>query len=513
MSQILITGLSFSYCPHYHKVFHNVTLNLDTDWKLGVIGRNGRGKTTFLKLLSGELLPETGHIEKQVNVEYFPYDYKGDYSNTLDIIMECAGGLRTLEKELDHPDVLQKYMDLEGFSMEGKIKREIKRMGLEEELLTRDFATLSGGEQTKVLLISLFVKQNTFILLDEPTNHLDVKGKEEVADYLKKKNGFMVVSHDRELIDSVADHILSLNKSDIKVEKGNYTTWKNNKDLTEEYEFRTKKNIGREIKRLEGHAVKKRGWALVSNTQKYPFASHARTNGVQAYFRQAKRAEILIEGDIRKKKALLLNYEEVKKLEFHQGTVEGEWLIKVDKLSYSYVPHRVILQDISLIINQGDAVWIKGPNGSGKTTLLKLISRERYSPSIQYEADMEFSILNQDLYFEDKVTGYDFLKEGGVSEIQYEESLRLCDMFDIVTEELYKPCNLFSSGEQKKLVLAKLLCQKKPVIILDEPLNYMDVMFREQLEKAILQMKPTIIFVEHDVRFGERVANKRIELG
>ena len=157
MSQITITGLSFSYYPHYHKVFHNVTLNLDTDWKLGVIGRNGRGKTTFLKLISGDLLPEAGYIEKQVNVEYFPYNYTGDYNNTLDIIMECAGGFRTMEKELDHPEVLQKYMDLEGFSMEGKVKREIKRMGLEEELLARDFETLSGGEQTKVMLISLFV--------------------------------------------------------------------------------------------------------------------------------------------------------------------------------------------------------------------------------------------------------------------------------------------------------------------------------------------------------------------
>ncbi len=513
MSQITITGLSFSYYPHYHKVFHNVTLNLDTDWKLGVIGRNGRGKTTFLKLISGDLLPEAGYIEKQVNVEYFPYNYTGDYNNTLDIIMECAGGFRTMEKELDHPEVLQKYMDLEGFSMEGKVKREIKRMGLEEELLARDFETLSGGEQTKVMLISLFVKQNTFILLDEPTNHLDGKGRKEIADYLKKKKGFMVVSHDREFIDKVADHILALNKSDIKVEKGNYSTWKNNKNLTEEYEFRTKKNIGREIKRLERHAVKKRGWALVSNTQKYPFASHARTNGVRAYFRQAKRADILIERDIRKKKSLLLNYEEVKNLEFHQGTVEGEWLIKVENLSYSYTPHRVILHDISVVINQGDAVWIKGPNGSGKTTLLKLISRDISAPCIQYGADVEFSFLNQDLHFEDQVTGDDFLKEGEVSESQYEESLKLCDMFDITAEELNKPCNLFSSGEQKKLVLAKLLCQKKPVIILDEPLNYMDVMFREQLEKAIIQMKPTIIFVEHDVRFGERVANKRIELG
>jgi len=140
------------------------------------------------------------------------------------------------------------------------------------------------------------------------------------------------------------------------------------------------------------------------------------------------------------------------------------------------------------------------------------LSKEIESPFIQYGEDVEFSFLNQDLYFEDRITGYEYLKEGVASESQYEESLRLCDMFDIVTDALDKPCSLFSSGEQKKLVLAKQLCQKKPILILDEPLNYMDVMFREQLEKAILQINPTIVFVEHDTWFGEKVANKRVVL-
>lgn len=526
MSQILIKNLSFSYRSHYSKVFQNINLNLDTDWKLGVIGRNGRGKTTFLKLLSGELEPESGYIEKQVNTEYFPYSYTGSYEIVLDIIMECAGGFRTMEAQLDNPDILQKYMDLDGFSMEGKIRREVKRMGLCEELLDRKFITLSGGEQTKVLLIALFVKQNTFILLDEPTNHLDVRGKEEVANYLKKKKGFMVISHDREFIDSVVDHILSINKSDITIEKGNYSTWKNNKDLIEEFEFRTKKNILREIKQLEGHAAKKRSWGTVSNTQKYDYAGHSRTNGVQAYFRQAKRAEQLIEKDINKKKGLLLNYEKAKELIFNQEEAEADWLIKVNNLSYSYDKEHFVLNNISITIKQGEAIWITGPNGSGKTTLLKLLGQEIYSPKIQYNENVKFSFLNQEMEFEENVTGYEFLKEEeegnsfnghAVSceesfKDDFKESLELCETFDMPKELLDKPCNLLSSGEKKKLMFAKLLCQKNHVLILDEPLNYMDVLFREQLEDAILRIKPTVIFVEHDVGFGEKIADKIVDL-
>lgn len=512
MSRILIQNLSFSYKTHYHSVFNNVTLNLDTDWKLGVIGRNGRGKTTFLKLISGELLPDSGKIIKEVNTEFFPYEYEGIYKNTLDIIKECAGSLRSLEEQLDCPQILQEYIDLDGFSMEGKITREVKRMGLREEILERDFETLSGGEKTKVLLIALFVKQNTFVLLDEPTNHLDIRGKNEVANYLKKKKGFMVVSHDREFIDQVVDHILSINKKNIKIEKGNYTTWKNNKDIIEEYELRTKKNIVKEIKKLEGHAAKKRDWASVSNTQKYHFASNSRTNGVQAYLRQAKRAELLVEKNIQEKKNLLLNYEEAKQLEFHQAKIEDEWLIKIENLSYSYVPNNKVLDNISLKVKSGDAIWIKGPNGSGKSTLLKLISKELFTSQIKYNENVTFSFLNQELYFEDDLTGNDFLKAGIDLDEEYGECLELCNMFDVSVEDLIKPCSLFSSGEKKKLVEAKILSQRNHIIILDEPLNYMDVMFREQLENAILQIRPTIIFVEHDIRFGQNIATDVLEL-
>jgi lincosamide and streptogramin A transport system ATP-binding/permease protein len=256
----MITEMSFSYKTFYEPIFEKVTLNLDTDWRLGLIGRNGRGKTTFLKLLHKEFLPDKGTIKMEVNTELFPYENKVTYSLTMDVIKENIGGLRTLEDNLEDMDALGRYLELDGFSMESLIKKEMYRMKLAEELLYRDFSLLSEGEKTKVLLIALFLRKDTYLLLDEPTNHLDIRGKKDVAEYLKRKKGFLVVSHDRSFLDEVADHILAINKSDITLEQGNFTTWKQNKDLKDEFEARAGERLNREVRQLERHAKESRLW-------------------------------------------------------------------------------------------------------------------------------------------------------------------------------------------------------------------------------------------------------------
>lgn len=502
--------MSFTYKTFFNPIFMNVTLALDTEWKLGVIGRNGRGKTTLLKLIEGQLAPDSGEISKTVNTEYFPYIYTGKYTNTIDVIKECIGKLRTLEDALDDPDVLEQYMELDGFAMEGKIKRELKRIGLKENVLQRNFYTLSGGEQTKALLIALFLKRNTFVLLDEPTNHLDLKGREEIASYLNKKKGFIIVSHDQEFLDQTINHVLAINKNDITIEKGNYSTWKRNFDLKEEFELRTKMNLTKEIKKLEGHAEKKREWADVSNTQKYHFVSNSRTNGTQSYMKQAKRAEEKIKQDIKNKQKLLLNFEDKKTLDFFQEDVNDDCLIKVKNLSFSY-DETTLLKNVSFTLRKHDILWVQGENGCGKTTLLNLLVNKTELPGIWYNKIITFSMLMQEPVFAKKITGIDFLQNNRTY-AAYEESVRLCQIFDISNELLSKPCDTYSNGEKKKLFLAKILSESNNIIILDEPLNYMDIMFREQLEKAIKQVHPTLIFVEHDKKFGMAIATSFLEL-
>lgn len=199
MAQIIVENMSFHYKEYYEAVFENVNLNLDSNWKLGLIGRNGRGKTTFLKLLHGELKPDRGKIIKTINTEFFPQPMVLNYTNTMDVIKENIGGLRTLEDNLEDLECLQRYIDLDGYQMESRIRKEMNLMNLPQSLLERDYSTLSGGEKMKISLITLFLKNNVFILIDEPTNHLDIEGKQIIADYLKRKSCYKTLKRKKSL--------------------------------------------------------------------------------------------------------------------------------------------------------------------------------------------------------------------------------------------------------------------------------------------------------------------------
>ena len=168
MSLISVKNLTFGYDGSYNNIFEDVSFNIDTDWKLGLIGRNGKGKTTFLKLLQGK------------------YEYKGTIF--IEIVNEIAPNVEDWE-----------------------IIKELSMLNTDTEILYRNFNLLSGGEQVKILLISLFLKRNNFLLIDEPTNHLDIETRNNLFNYLEKKKGFILVSHDRNFLDKVVDHIISIN--------------------------------------------------------------------------------------------------------------------------------------------------------------------------------------------------------------------------------------------------------------------------------------------------------------
>lgn len=519
MAQIIIENMSFYYKEYFESIFEDVNLNLDSDWKLGLIGRNGRGKSTLLRLLHGELLPDRGRVNKSINTEFFPYPMGLKFSRTIDVIKENIGGLKTLEDNLEDMDCLQKYIDLEGYQIESRILKEMNLMKLSESLLERDYSTLSGGEKTKINLITLFLKQNVFVLLDEPTNHLDIEGKRIVAKYLKGKKGFIVVSHDRQFLDVVCDHILSINKKSIEIEKGNYSTWLKNKELTEQYELRTKEKLEKEIVSLEQRAKTSRNWAGLANKQKSEFAGHFRTNGSQAYMRQAKTSEKRILDSIQGKKLLLRNFEKEKKLQLNQGDAlcSAPWLLIADHISFGFSKYALI-EDFSLTINQGDIIWIRGENGKGKSTLLRLLSRSRNMDEEQ--VDIKGEIMSGNIYH---MTGLDIafshqepiLKEGFPKDYFSDNHSywhELCLSFDLPHNFIDRPIETFSNGEIKKLEMARALSLPNHIMFLDEPLNYMDIYFRKQLEEAIACYKPTVVFVEHDERFGETVANRIIEL-
>lgn len=511
MSQIILNEMSYSYKTYYEPIFENVNLALNTNWKLGLIGRNGRGKTTLLKLIHGELTPDAGKIIKDIHTEMFPYENKATYPYTLDVIKENIGGLRAMEDNLEDLDTLQRYIDLDGFEIESQIKKEMYRMSLSEDLLYQEYALLSGGEKMKVLMIALFLRRRSFILLDEPTNHLDIEGKQTVAKYLSKKKGFIVISHDRAFLDQIIDHVVSINKVGISVEKGNYTTWKKNKDLKDEYELRTMDKLEREINSLERSSATSRRRAGIAETQKYAFACHARANGSKAFMRQAKHSEERIKNHIEEKKSLLLNYEKAKTLELHQDQIEDDCLLFANHLSFGY-SDKPLIDDLSLKIYPGDAVWIRGKNGSGKSTLLYLLSQKISNTTVNYGEGVHLSEAYQEPLWNDGFIEDLFPTENEEDKNIFEKFKDLCHIFDLPEGYLERPIETYSSGEKKKVDIARALSVNSHILFLDEPLNYMDLFFRQQLEKAILKYKPTVVFVEHDKRFGETISNVVIDL-
>ena len=521
MSKIIISNLSFSYKEYFQPIFQNVNLSIDTSWKLGLIGRNGRGKSTFLKLVHGELEVDQGTIVKDVITEYFPYSIKTSYTKTIDVIKELVGGLKTREDRMEelldakgerelteYQAILSEYIELDGYSLESSIKKEFNLMKLSEELLEQDFELLSGGEKTKMQVIALFLRRNAFVLLDEPTNHLDLEGKQVIAEYLQGKTGFLVVSHDRSFIDRVVDHILSINKADIAIEKGNYTTWKTNKDQYEAFEIRSKARLEREVEALEKVSVRSRNWASIAEKEKNPYATNNRGNGSRAakFMRQAKAAEQTIQENLSEKKSLLKNFEIAADLKLTQLDTSQTCLAAAYNLSFGY-NERLLFEQLTFRIEQGDRIWIRGQNGAGKSTLLKLIGKQIPSHQLHYAENVLIETAFQEpLWTTGWINQY-------ITDTQMLQSFRtICHCLDIEYDTLQRPLETFSSGELKKVDIARALSSHNQLLLLDEPLNYMDVYFREQLEKAILSYKPTVIFVEHDEQFGNHVATGEILL-
>ena len=227
MSLISVNNLTFGYDGSLKNIFENVSFNIDTDWKLGLIGRNGKGKTTFLKLLLDKY-EYKGTISKNVEFDYFPFEIKNKERMTIEVVNEIAPNVEDWE-----------------------IIKELNLLNTDTEILYRNFKLLSGGEQVKILLVSLFLKGNNFLLIDEPTNHLDNETRDSLVEYLKKKKGFILVSHDRNFLDKVVDHIISINNTNIDVQKGNFSSWQENKDRQDNFEMIQNEKLKKDITRLE----------------------------------------------------------------------------------------------------------------------------------------------------------------------------------------------------------------------------------------------------------------------
>ncbi|MEA4823381.1 MAG: ABC-F type ribosomal protection protein [Clostridiaceae bacterium] len=495
MSLINVTNLTFRYDGSYDDIFTDVTFRLDTSWKLGFVGRNGRGKTTFLRLLMGEY-EYRGSISASVDFEYFPYPVREESAPTREILAAICPGA---------PD--------------WHLERELALLDVTPDALGRPYATLSGGERTKVLLAAMFLRENAFLLIDEPTNHLDLDARARVSDYLAHKSGFILVSHDRAFLDGCVDHILAINKANIALEAGNYSSWEHNKALRDQFELDTDERLRRDIRRLQDSARQSSEWADKVENTKIGFDPRKteKQNGTRAYIgeqsrrmqQRRKNLERRQTRAIEEKSALLKNIERADDLKIWPLTYHTDRLIELRDVSIFY-DGRKISEPVRFDLMQGERVFLRGKNGSGKSSILKLITGEpiEHSGSVTVASGLTFSVVPQDSSF---LTGSldDFIEHAGVDGTLMRTILRKLD-FERV--QFTKDMRGYSAGQKKKVLLARSLATSAHVYIWDEPLNYIDLYSRVQLENLIRVYVPTMLLVEHDAAFADAVATKIVSL-
>ena len=237
MALIEISHVSFAYEGSDVPVFQDVSVRLDTSWRLGFLGRNGRGKTTLLRLLMGEGEYQ-GSISAPESFDYFPLSIPDGSMDGLEAARRLRPGLELW-----------------------RLQRELNRLGLGEGVLHRPFESLSNGERTRFLLALLFLQEGRFPLIDEPTNHLDLRGRELAADYLAGKEGFILVSHDRAFLDRCVDHVLVFNRTGLEVQRGNFSTWWENKKRRDQCERMEQDRLKKDIRRLDEAARRTAGWS------------------------------------------------------------------------------------------------------------------------------------------------------------------------------------------------------------------------------------------------------------
>lgn len=521
MALIMVNNLTFSYDSAYDNIFENVSFQIDTDWKLGFIGRNGRGKTTFLNLLQ-EKYPYRGSITASVSFDYFPFEVEEPGENTLSIIKNTIAPYALWEKEMErciktseleeYGRLLELYQAHDGYIIEEMIEKELGKLKVDPSVLHRPFSTLSFGERTKIMLATLFLKKNNFLLIDEPTNHLDMEGRVTLAEYLQGKKGFILVSHDRDFLDRCIDHVLSINKANIEVQKGNYSSWYHNKQLQDQYELEKNEQLKKDIATLAEAARRAKGWSdqvEASKIGNHVFDRGAVGHKAAKMMKRAKAIENRKLEALEEKKGLLKNIEQAEPLKMNWISSPNKRLMEAKDLSL-YYGDRCITSGINFTLQNGDRIAIQGRNGSGKSTLFRLLLGEAISYTGEYRVSpgLKISYVSQDTSHL-KGDLKDFAKENGLDETIFKTVLRQMDLSRLQFE---KNIQDFSGGQKKKVLLAKSLAEASHVFLWDEPLNYVDVFTRIQLEELILKYQPTMIFVEHDRMFSDRIATKRVIL-
>lgn len=478
--------------------------NLERGERVCLIGRNGEGKSTLLKLIEGSLLPDSGEVSLQngITISMLVQDVPMDSGKVADIVADGAGEasevLRAYHEAseacvlgdmeaCDRMGHLQHQMDqLDGWALETKVNSILSKMGLDPEA---DLADLSGGRKRRVLLARALLTQPDVLLLDEPTNHLDVESIEWLEKFLLEQNNLtlLFISHDRAFVDSIATRIVELDRGILRSYEGNYSRYLDLK--AQQLEAEEKQNALFEKKLAEEEA-----WIR---------------QGIKA--RRTRN-----EGRVRALKELR---EESKARRFQQGKVNmstqeaqrsGKVVFEIEHLSVKFSDNAPIINDFSALVMRGDRIGLVGDNGVGKTTLIKAILGEiEHGGTVKTGTQLEIAyfdqlrnVLDLEKSVKDNVSeGSDHVDVNG----QRRHIYSYLQDFLFSPERARTPVKALSGGERNRILLAKLLLKPSNLIVMDEPTNDLDMVTLELLEEMLAEYKGTLLLISHDRAFMDNV--------
>ena len=515
MIEIELNNLKKSY--GLKNVLDGVSFEVKTGERVALIGNNGCGKSTILKLISGEEKLDSGkiNIRKESKIGFLKQIYEDENDNLLvkeflyqsfESLINIENRLEELEKEmcietnLDLLDKLvRKYSNLQeeysqkgGYEVKEKFSRICSGFKFKEEFLCQEYNKLSGGEKTIVNLAKLLLKNPSILLLDEPTNHLDEERLEWLENYLKSYNGtILVVSHDRWFLDKITTKTILIERGKEKIYFGNYSYFLEEDERRTLAEFEIYKNQQKQIEKMKEAIKKLRKFGEKEENESF----YKRAKCIE---RRLEKMEIVEKVSLEKK---CIN------IKFDVTERSGKDVLRIENLSKSF-GEKIIFDDLNMNVFYGEKIVLKGKNGCGKTTLLKMILGEdkNYLGKIKLGSNVKIGFIPQIIQFDEDENIYEyFYKFHKGSETDIRTYLA---KFMFYGENVFKKLNSLSGGEKVRIKLAELMVKNINFLILDEPTNHLDINTRETLEETLKEFKGTILFVSHDRYFTKKIAEK-----
>jgi ATP-binding cassette subfamily F protein 3 len=499
-----------------NKILDDITFEINKKDRIGLLGRNGAGKTTVFKIINDEEPYDGGELFKKKSLKIGYLKQIPDVSDDINVLQIIKSGFSDIYKisnrlketemkmETDHSDeIIESYHKTQteyelagGYELDEKISRIMTGLSIREEIRNRSFNNLSGGEKTRVSLARLLLSNPDILLLDEPTNHLDLPAVEWLESYLSKYSGsVIIISHDRYFLDMTVNKIVEIENRVSNTYKGNYTAFE-----------AEKKRLLIEKENL----YKKEEQQLKSLTDSYESLKRrsARNNKFQ------KRAESIgktIE-KIKENRTDKPLYEKELKLSIENKKFSGKEIIKIENLKKSYNGNQ-ILKGLDFMLHRDEAACILGANGSGKTTILNIITEKINADSGYFKLgnSVNYVYMEQETCFDNEnrtvletITEKYNLTDG--------EGRARAAKFMFKGDDAFKLIKNLSGGERKRLSLCLLLDSDKNLLILDEPTNHLDIASRQTMEDALENYQNTMLFISHDRYFINKFAGKTYEL-